>query len=387
MKIKVGVIFGGCSVEHEISIISALQAMDVMDLSKYEIVPIYISKDKEWYTGEILRNIDSYKDTNSLFKKARKCILYHKNHSFVLQSKNKLKSILSEVDLAFPIVHGANVEDGTLSGYLETIGIPYVGSNVLSGAISQDKVVMKDIFKSNNLPIVPYIWFYDTNYFDNEKDILSDIKSLGYPVIVKPCSLGSSIGIGVAYNEMEVKEAIEVAINYDYKIVVEKVVPNLLEVNCSVLGNYENSSASEIEEVMGNDEFLSYQDKYFSKSKTKGMASTKRVIPARISKELKIDIQNTSLKVFKVLNSSGVVRIDYLIDSKEGLFYVNEINSIPGSLSFYLWESSGKHYKDLIDDLINVAIKNYKKRENKLYSLDTNILESMNGTKGSKGKI
>lgn len=388
MKIKVGVIFGGQTVEHEVSIISAVQAMNNMDTNKYDIIPIYIDKERIWYTGKMLLDIEIYKDMDLLKRYAKKVTLCKKNGSFYLiNTKGLIRKDITEIDIAFPIVHGLNVEDGTLQGYLDTIGIPYVGSKVLGAALGQDKVVMKQVFESSNIPVVPYTWFYDVEYYNNKETIYENIKKLKYPVIVKPANLGSSVGISIANNEEELDSKIEEAIKYDTKIVVEKVIEDMVEVNCSVLGNYENQKTSTIEEVMKVDEFLSYQDKYLGggkKSGSKGMASTNRIIPARIDDKLTNQIKETSKQVFKVLNLSGVCRIDYIIDKKKNKFYVNEPNTIPGSLSFYLWEPIGKPYNELLDDMINIAIKDYKNRSKKTYSFESNILNNCNGLKGVK---
>lgn len=391
MKIKVGVIFGGESVEHEVSIISAIQAINNMDTSKYEIIPIYIAKDRTWYTGKMLADIEIYKDMDLLKRYAKKVTLCKRdNEYYLVNTKGLFRRDIAEIDVAFPIVHGTNVEDGTLQGYLDTIGIPYVGSRVLGAALGQDKVVMKQVFESEGIPVVPYTWFYDTEYYSNKDDIEKKVKKLGYPVIVKPANLGSSVGISIARDESEFENSIEEAIEYDTKVVVEKVIENMTEVNCSVLGDYQSQQVGVLEEVMGADEFLSYQDKYLGGGKTKGskgMASTNRIIPARISDDLTNDINETSRKVFRALNLSGVCRIDYLIDKKNDKFYVNEPNTIPGSLSFYLWEPTGKSYSELLDDMINIAIKDFKNRSSKIYSFDSNILGNYNGLKGSKGKL
>lgn len=391
MKIKVGVIFGGETVEHEVSIISAVQAMANIDTNKYDIVPIYISKDRVWYTGKMLTDIEIYKDMDLLKRYAKKVSLCKKDGCFYLINTHGLfRRNIAEIDVAFPIVHGINVEDGTLQGYLDSVGIPYVGSRVLGAALGQDKVVMKQIFEQENIPVVPYVWFFDSEYLTNKEEINKKISKLGFPVIVKPANLGSSIGISIANNLEELEECIDDAINYDIKIVVEKVIENMTEVNCSVLGNYQNQNVSVLEEVMGNDEFLTYQDKYLGSSKmkgSKGMASTNRIIPARISDDLTTSIKETSKKVFRVLNLSGVCRIDYLIDKKKNKFYVNEPNTIPGSLSFYLWEPIGKKYNELLDEMINIAVKDYKNRSRKTYSFDSNILNNCNGLKGFKGKL
>lgn len=388
MRIKVGVIFGGETVEHEVSIISAVQAMNNINEEKYELIPIYISKDRIWYSGKMLMDIEVYKDFNSLKKYAKKVVLYKKDNNFFLQSTGFFKTIVNQLDIAFPIVHGNNAEDGSLQGYLDTLGIPYVGSRVLGSALGQDKVIMKQVMSSEGLPIVPYTWFYDIEYFANKDAVIKSISKLGYPVIVKPATLGSSVGIAVAKDENKLCLAIEDAMKYDTKIVVEKTVENLLEVNCSVLGNYEYQQTSAIEEVMSTDEFLTYKDKYINNAKggkSKGMASTDRLIPARIDESIDKQVRDLAKKAFLALNLSGVCRIDFLIDKKENKIYVNEPNTIPGSLSFYLWEPIGKKYPDLLDDMISLAIKDYKNRSKKTYSFETNILSNFGGLKGCKG--
>lgn len=386
MKIKVLVVFGGESTEHEVSIISALQAIKSIDENKYEVIPLYISKDKVWYTGKMLDEIEFYKDLDNNLKFATKVVLYKKNKSFYLRKVDGLiNKDITDVDVVLPVVHGSGVEDGTLAGYLDTIGIPYCGSKVLGSALGQDKVVIKQILKSENIPVVDYTYFYDYEYLENETEILKNIKKLTYPVVVKPATLGSSIGITFVKSEKDIKSAINEAIKYDNKILVEKAVSNLTEVNASVIGNCEYQKVSCLEEVAGLDEILSFTDKYLGGSKSKGMASASRIIPARISDKLTKDIKETSKKVFKLLNLSGVCRIDYLIDSKTHKYYVNEPNTCPGSLSFYLWKEEGLSYKEMLDEIITLAIKDYKNKNKKVKSFESNILKGFNGSKGSKG--
>ena len=378
MKIKVGVIFGGESAEHEVSIISAIQAINKMNEEKYDIIPIYITKDRQWYTGAMLKDIDSYQDLSLIKKYATNVVLVEKNNRFILQKKKGLfKREVAEIDIAFPIVHGTNVED---------------------------KVFMKDIFEKEDLPLSKYVWFYDSEYKTDKDEVLKKISKLKYPLIVKPATTGSSIGISYAEDEAKLCEAIDDAINYDTKILVEEVVENLKEVNISVLGNYEHQKLSVIEEVNGHNKFLTYEDKYIGGGKTKakfgvksvpsckgskGMLSASRKIPADLSDKLKEEVETVARKAFKALGSSGCCRIDFLIDSKKNKVYVNEINSIPGSLAFYLWEPLGKDYTELLDDMINIGIKDYKKRSSKTYTFDTNILQGFanNSLKGGKTKL
>lgn len=389
--IKVGVIFGGESVEHEVSIISAIQAMNKLDTEKYEIVPIYITKDGEWYTGGVLREIETYKDMELLKRYTKNVVLYKKDNRFVLQNKGMIKKFVNEVDIILPVVHGTNVEDGVLQGYLKTIGVPFVGSDVMAAAVAQDKVIQKQVFEHNKLPITKYYWFYDSDYKNDDEKIIKEIeKAVSYPVIVKPATLGSSVGIASAKNKKELVEAIEDAIHYDFKIIVEEKVENLTEVNISVLGNYENQKLSEIEEVFTDNSLLTYEDKYIGGSKksgSKGMASACRKIPANIDAKLRKEVESVATTAFKSVGLSGVVRIDFLIDKKKKNLYINEINSCPGSLSFYLWEPKDKNFTALLDEMINIAIKDYKKNQNKTRSFDTNILSGFNGLKGSKGKF
>ena len=405
MRIKVGVIFGGESVEHEVSIITAIQAMNKIDEEKYEIVPIYITKDREWFTGDMLKDIEVYQDLNLIKRYSTNVVLYYKNGSYVLQKKNGLfKSVVKEIDIAFPIVHGTNVEDGVLQGYLQTIGIPFVGSNVYGSVAGQDKTIMKDIWKEADLPMTKYTWFYDTDYRQDKDAVLTKIKGLKYPLIVKPATTGSSVGISFCDNIEKLKEGIEEAIQYDTKVIVEEVVQNLKEVNIAVMGNYENQRVSAIEEVFSGNHFLTFQDKYIGngkgklkgfkkgaiKTSSKGMASANRKLPADLDPKMQKEIEEIAMKAFKALGSSGNSRIDFLVDEKTKKVYINEINSIPGSLAFYLWDAKDINFTQVLDDMIQIGIKDYKKRVSKTHSFESNILAGFaanNGVKGMKGKL
>lgn len=388
--IKVGVIFGGETVEHEVSIISAVQAMNKLDNEKYEIIPIYITKEGEWYTGSALREIDTYKDMEVLKRYTKNVVLYKKNDRFVLQKKGFLKSIVNDIDVMLPVVHGTNVEDGVLQGYLKTIGIPFAGSGVMPSAVGQDKVIQKQVFECTNLPITKYHWFYDCDYKQDSDEVIKEIeKKLKYPMIVKPATLGSSVGISSVEDKKDLKKAIEDAIQYDTKVVVEEKVENLVEVNISVLGNYENSKLSEIEEVITDNALLTYEDKYTGgkKGSSKGMASASRIIPAKIDKKLKETVEDVATKAYRAMGLSGVSRIDFLIDKEKKTVYINEVNTCPGSLAFYLWDAKGKDFTQLLDDLINLAIKDFKKDRKKVRSFKSNILSGYSGLKGAKGKF
>lgn len=395
MKLKLGVIFGGDTVEHEISIITAVQAMENLDQEKYDIIPIYISKDRIWYTGKLLMDINLYKNFDDLKGYAKKCVLYNKRGTFILQSTGLFKRTITELDLVFPIVHGNNAEDGTLAGFLETIGIPYVGSRVMGAALGQDKVIQKQVLRDEKLPVVDYVWFYDNEYFLNKEEIIEKIEDLKYPVIVKPATLGSSIGIKFAKNQSELIEAINDAIKYDNKIIVEATVKNLKEVNCAVLGNYEYQETSFIAEMKLKNEFLTFDDKYIGSGKggkkgnsiknSSSMDNGDFKIPASLDESLTNEVYDLAKKTFRVLNLSGIARIDFLIDNKTKKIYINEPNTIPGSLAFYLFDKNIKNYTKLLDELITLAIKDYKKRTKKITSFDNNILSTYNSNKGFKG--
>ena len=406
MKIKVGVIYGGETVEHEVSIISAIQAINKIDQEKYDIIPIYITKDREWYTGDMLKDIEVYSDISLIKKYGKNVVLYEKDGSFILQNKKFPKNVITDIDIAFPIMHGTNGEDGVIQGYLQAIGIPFVGGDVYASVVGQDKVFMKDIFEKEKLPMTKYVWFYDCDYKNDSEEVLKNIKKLKYPLIVKPATTGSSVGIKVAENDDELIDAIDNAISYDNKILVEEVVANLKEVNISVLGNYEHQRVSVIEEVISGSKFLTYDEKYINGNKgklkggmkvpvkggSKGMASANRKIPAEISDKQKKEIEEIAIKAFRALGSSGTCRIDFLIDEKTKKVYINEINSIPGSLAFYLWDPIGVNYSELLDDMINIGIKDYKKRTSKTHTFETNILKGftnngLKGVKGAKGKL
>lgn len=395
MKIKVGVIFGGDSVEHEVSIISALQAMENMDEEKYEIIPIYITKDRHFYTGNSLRDMETFKYFDSMKRYLKEITFVLKNNKVILQKvKGFFGRVVTDIDVAFPIVHGKGVEDGTLSGYLETLGLPVVGPSVLGASVGQDKVIVKQILGSNNIKTPKYVWFYDFEYETSRDEIISKIEKLKYPVVVKPASLGSTIGINIAHDKNELESFIEDALSYDSKLLVEEVIPNLLELNCAVLGDREYLETSLIAEMKMRHELLTFEDKYIGSSK-KGIKGSKGAnmsnsdfrIPAKISDEMTNKIYEISKDVFRILNLKGVSRIDFLVNKKTGEIYVNEPNTIPGSLSFYMFKPKGKSYKDLIDELITRAVKGYKNEKRKISSFSSNILNNYSGSKGFKKGI
>ena len=394
MKTNVAVFYGCRTVEHEVSIISAVQAMRAINRDKYDITPVYVNKDGEMYTGDCLFTIEEYRNLPELFKKCKKVYFMRENGNVVMKNvEQKLfsKNTGTVIDVAFPIVHGTNCEDGTIQGYLEYLNLPYVGCDIISSAVGMDKAVFKDVLKNANLPVLDCITFRAREYVAEKQAICDKIKAeIGFPLIVKPVNLGSSVGITKVNNENELDDALMLAISFADKVLVEKAITSLREINCSVLGNPDECEASVCEEPFMNDEILSYEDKYLNNAKkggsSKGMASLSRKIPADLSPEKSEEIRDLACKIFKAIGASGVVRIDFMIDTATDTVYANEINTIPGSLAFYLWEATGVKYCDLIDRLIELAFKRQRNRENITYTIDTNILSGVSfGAKGAKG--
>jgi len=398
MKIKLAVLFGGKSVEHEISIISAIQAIRSLNKEKYDVVPVYITKNNEMYTGECIDKIEEYSNLKALLKKStRVTFVVEEGRTKLVKCAPKLfeNKIIKEIDLAFPIVHGTNCEDGTLHGYLKMMNLPLVGCDITASAIGMDKYYMKTVFKDNGIPVLDCKCFTLKDYETDDNSVLNSVEeAIGYPVIVKPVNLGSSVGIKKAQNRDELEDAVSNAFNFAGKILIEKAVENLKEINCSVLGDADDADASECEEPVNSDKILSYEDKYINGDKngggktggSKGMASLKRKIPADITAEQREYIRELAVKAFKCLGCNGIVRIDFMMDQKSGEIFLNEINTIPGSLSFYLWEPLGVKYPDLLDRMIELALKRNREQSKISYAFDTNVLEgiSFGGAKGSK---
>lgn len=412
MKIKVGVFFGGNSVEHEISVITMNQAISSLNPEKYEIVPIYIAKNGVMYTGDDLLDLYSFRDMEVLLKRCYKVAVVNDGKGVkVVRTPAPWigKRVLNTIDVAFPIVHGTNCEDGTIAGFVTLLGLPFVGPDIMASSIGMDKIMQKKVLKESGIPVVDFHAFYSIEYVKDDEKILKEIEDkIEYPMIVKPGNLGSSVGIKKAKNKAELEEAIEFAMEFADRVIVEKAVEDLKEINCSIIGNQAESEASVCEEPFFSDEILSYTDKYIGDGKTKGgtiggaKVSVKggmkasgakagetqfsnKKIPADISKEKTEEIQKLSKDVFNILGCNGVARIDFLIDKKTDKVYVNEINTIPGALSYYLWEASGKTFEQELDEIIELAIKRQRDREKLTFSYDQNILAMQGGSKGSKG--
>ena len=393
MKTKVGVFFGGRSTEHEISVISANQAMAAMSREKYDIIPVYITKEGKWYTGEALTDVANYRDIDALLQKCEQVYmrpiygdynLYSMKTAGVFRHDHK---VIAALDVVLPVLHGSNGEDGTFQGVIETIGIPFAGCDVLASANGMDKITMKMILASEDVPVVDYVWFTDKEWFSRHDALVEKVeKKLGYPVIVKPANLGSSVGIHRADNRKALEAAVADAEKYTSRIIVEHLVEDLCEINCSVLGNCDDYRMSVLEEPIKSGEILSYEDKYMGGTKTeRGMQASKKRIPADLPADMTERIKFLAGETFRVLSCHGVSRVDFIVDRKDNSVYVNEINTIPGSLSFYLWEATGLTFEALMDELVRLAFKRKEEQSRKTVSYSANIFAMGGGVKGTKG--
>jgi D-alanine-D-alanine ligase len=386
VKKRIGVVFGGRSVEHEVSVITGQQVMENIDKSMYDVVPIYINKEGKWLTGSELFNFDAFKKNE--FKNLKEIIMtpFTNDHRlYVHPEKIGIfgKRVLDSVDVIFPTIHGTNGEDGTLQGFLELLNIPYVGGGVLASAVGMDKILMKHVFKAYGLPIKDYTWYFRKQWTDSKDNVINDVeKKLGYPVFVKPANLGSSVGISKAKNRDELIKSMEIAINYDRKVIVEQAVEKPREINCAVMGFDDNVKASLCEEPVGWEELLTYEDKYI-KSNQKGGKGERRVIPANLSEEMRKEIEELAKSAFMAIDCKGNARIDFLID-KNNKVYVNEINTLPGSLAYYLWEKMGISFKDLVSEMIEIAIVTNREKNKNMYSYDVGLLKRVEFGKGVK---
>ncbi|MBQ1471648.1 MAG: D-alanine--D-alanine ligase [Eubacterium sp.] len=388
MKWNIAVMFGGGSVEHEVSVISGIQAIMHLDKEKYNVVPVYITKDSEMYAGPDVGNIEAYRDIPGLLKRSQRVFFFREaGEVYLLPYPVKRKTKGTRIDLVLPVVHGKKVEDGTLAGYLRMLGVPFVGCDVGASALGMDKYASKVVLREAGVPVLDGICFNTADYADIDSIVEKTEARLGYPVIVKPVDLGSSVGISVARDRAQLIEAIDDAFTYAHIILIEHAIMQLREINCAVLGGDGNAIASECEEPLHTDEILSYKDKYQSGGSksggSKGMAGVSRKIPAELTPEQREEIRQLAVRGFQALGCNGVARIDFMIDEETGKLYFNEINTIPGSLAFYLWEPLGIEYPELLDRMVALAMKRVREEEATTFSFDSNLLDK--GALGAKG--
>lgn len=386
-KLVVAWLFGGRSTEHEVSVITALQAFEHLDKVKYQVIPIYVSKAGDFYTSPKFLDLKNFQDVDHLLLFASKIILGRKNDTAGFFTQG-LFPTFTPLDLAFPLFHGSFGEDGSIQGLLETYQLPYVGFNVSASAVAMDKALAKAVFLALKLPIGKFVSVNRADFYqDGDKTLNLVEQTVNYPVFVKPQTLGSSIGVNRARDRDSLSFAIEVASTYCDKVLIEEAFEDCIEVNCAALG-YRDIQASVCEQPVKSQDLLSFADKYQrgggKGSKGAGMASMTRVIPAPISDKLTREIQETTIKIFKALDGCGVARVDYFVDQKRNKFWVNEINSPPGSLAFYLWGKSGIKYSKLLDLLISYTLKRAADQQKTQYTFESGLLSEMAKQGGTK---
>ncbi len=377
MKKNLAVTFGGRTVEHDISIITANQLMNSADKNKYNVIPIYIDRDGKWYTGEKLFDVAVFKRFDPNTKGVRQVFLSAAADAMLYECGRKQKPVC-QIDVVIPAMHGLHGEDGTIQGLFELSDIPYSSAGVTGSAVCMDKIVMKAAFKGFGFPVLDSLFFERDEFYSDSDAVSQKVESeIGYPVFIKPANLGSSIGVNRADNRDAFVYAMEVAAKYDRRILVEKAVTNIKEVNCSVLGLASSAKTSVIEQPVTSSKFLGFEEKYLSDAKSKGMKSLGRKIPADISDNMAERVRRLSLDIFKSLDLKGVVRIDYIIDQSTDTLYVNEVNTIPGSFAFYLWEPADVPFGALVDSLVAIAEQQMREKKKSEFAFDSNVLQKV----------
>ncbi|MEX0844400.1 MAG: D-alanine--D-alanine ligase family protein [Balneolaceae bacterium] len=387
------VAFGGVSPEHEVSVLTAIQAISALAESSYTCIPLYITKSGRWLTGDNLLDLSNYKDITKLEEAAVSCAFVKDVTGKTLLKEQEKTGFFSKprsipVYAVLCAFHGSEGENGSFQGVCEMMNVPYSGSGVLGSSLGMDKVKAKLVAAANGIPVTKAVNFYESDWEQEQDDILAVAEDFGYPLIVKPVSLGSSIGVAIANDNEELINAVETAFRYDAHMLIEEAVNPLMEINCSVIGTPENCRASVCEKPLGTTETLSFEDKYQSGGGgDKGMASADRVIPADISKELTREIQNLATKTFTALDASGLARLDFLVNANTEEVYFNEINTIPGSFSFYLWDKSDLSFDKLLEELIEIGLQKHREKNGRIRSYETNLLseKAVKGIKGLKG--
>ncbi|MBN1564017.1 MAG: D-alanine--D-alanine ligase, partial [Anaerolineae bacterium] len=388
-KKTVGVIFGSRTVEHDVSIVTAQQVMQALSPQKYEIVPVYITRDGKWITGDALRDLKNFQNDNLTE------LMGIKETSLAPDTQYRGlitppiagrfgKNQVQKLDVVFPVLHGTHGEDGTLQGLLELADLPYVGAGVMAAAVSRDKGMLKAVLSYHGIPVIKHVMIARHEWIANANAVLERIAStLTYPVFVKPATLGSSVGVARAADADQARNYINVAANFDRRILVENAVEGAIEINCAVLGNTE-IKPSVLEQPISLEEFLTYEEKYMRTEGPAGMKGADRKIPAPISDELTQRIQQMAVEAFKAVDGRGTARVDFLVREDADEVYLNEINMIPGSLAFYLWQESGMTAGEVVDRLIELAFDAHAEKRKTMYNYKTNLLAHA-AARGLKG--
>lgn len=385
----VAVLFGGRSVEHEVSVITGHQIMDALKAAGYGVLPIYITKDGEWYAGDSLHNLRLFTDpageptrapgvarvSLSPDRSIRQLVLHPTARQGLFRKPPQLWA-----DVFFPCLHGSFGEDGTLQGLLELADVPYVGAGVAASALAMDKALTKVMCRGVDIPVLDWLVFSRSDWERQSTAVLDQIETFcDYPVIVKPVCLGSSIGVKRCGARTALREAVAAALVLDERVLIEKALTDFIEINCAVMGPPERTSVCE--QPMTSEAILSFDAKYKrggkgakQANKPSGMASLDRIIPAPISEELTQRVQAYAAQAFRCIGAAGTARIDFLHRPADGALYLNEVNSIPGSLAFYLWEASGIPFDELVHKLVSIALQRHSLRRQTQFSFEVNLL-------------
>ena len=395
MKKNVAVIFGGRTCEHDVSIITAHQVLENADQNKYNLIPVYIDHEGHWFTGEKLMKLDFFQHFNPeevtavyLEPNGGSGALYPVHLKSGLLGVRERKPLVN-IDVVLPSMHGMNGEDGTLQGLLELADLPYTSAGVMGSAVGMDKIAMRLLFKGAGFPVLDCYYAERGQYRTNPEAVLSAIEKAlpEYPLFVKPANLGSSIGITRATDRDSLARAMEIAYHYDRRALVEKGI-DCVEINCSAMGMGDDVEVSLCEQPVTWEEFLNFDEKYLKGAKggSKGMESLSRIVPAPIDEEMTQRIRALTGDIYQVLDCKGVVRIDFMIEKGTQQLYINEINTIPGSFAYYLWEPMGVSFTQLIDRIIDQAIRAHKEKNANSYAFESPILQQVaGGAKGAKG--
>jgi D-alanine-D-alanine ligase len=385
--------FGGRSPEHEVSVLTAMQAVEAFRETSYHVVPLYISKSGRWLTGDYLLTLEHYQDLGKLQEQAVPCTFSFDDMGKPVLLETAKKGFFSKpktypIYALIPAFHGSEGENGVFQGACQMFDIPIGGSGVFASTLGMDKVYTKTFCRAYHIPVVQEISFFEEEWQKSQSELIDEIESQDYPLIVKPVTLGSSIGITKVRNQTELIEGIETAFRYDGHLLVEKAIEPLVEINCSVMGGPDDNQASVCEQPLGKEETLTFSDKYQNEEGgSKGMASANRIIPAEIPDDQKNYIQQLARQIFSLFRACGVARLDFLIHKTTGDIYFNEINTIPGSFSYYLWEEQGMNMKELMLKLVDIAIRQHQRKAGRIRNYDTNLLneKAVRGMKGLKG--
>lgn len=399
-KMNIAVVFGSRSCEHDVSIISALQLIEAAKSAGFDVTPVYISREGLWYTGEALERIETFREFNPMGKGITRVNLDVSANAGDLWAWPpqraglfaKVPAPIAHIDCAVPVLHGLHGEDGTIQGLFEMANIPYASSGVLGSSVGMDKIAMKQLLRGAGFPVLDFVWFTRDQLENDREAIIARIeREIKYPAFVKPAALGSSIGVSRAKDREELEQALALAASYDRRILVEVGVTHPVEINCAALGYGEDvmTSVCEMPVSAADGGFLNFFEKYLRNAGAKGessrgMKSLSRVVPAPIGEELTGRIQSMTKDIFRILDCRGTIRVDFILDENDVL-YVNEPNTIPGSLAFYLWKECGVGFPQLVEKMVESALRAHADENKSVYAYDSTILQKVSaGAKGSK---